>query len=365
MKISFDSLFPLPKLLSRPAVGLDISDESIKLVELDNAGGGVRLKQFAEFVIPAGAIAAGQIKRPADLVSILSAIRKRHNIFQANVSLPEEQTYVTKVHVALAPNVDIREEIELHLDEYVPLAPQETEFDYELIESDTVPDAKQATVDCAVVAVPKDSILSHLSCFHEAGIEPMSFEIEAQAIARALIKTDDLKTTLIVDFGKSRTGLSIVSRGSVLFSATLPFGGQYDTNIVMQMEHVDESAAERLKRATGLAKSSGHEELYAMLLSHISVLRDEISKYLSFWRTHKKENDNDYPPVEKILLCGGEANLPGLPEYLSATLDINVTIGNVWINAFSLNDYIPTLDQPNSLRYATAVGLALRAHLRP
>ncbi len=357
MKLSFDAFFPLPKLLTRPAVGLDISDESIKLVELEYAGGQVRLKQFAELIVPGGAIVAGQIKRPADLTTVLSSIRKRYNIFLANVSLPEEQTYVTKVNVAVAPKVDIHDETELHLDEYVPLAPQETEFDYEVIAS--IGDH----ADCAVVAMPKESITSYLGCFKEAGIEPMSFEIEAQAIARSLIKTGDTSTTMTVDFGKSRTGLSIVSNGFVLFSATLPFGGRYNTNIVMQMEKLDEAKAEELKRTSGLSRAAGHEELYSMLLSHISVLRDEVNKYLLFWQTHKKENESEYKPVEKILLCGGESNLLGLPEYLSATLGVKVATGNPWTNAFSLDEYIPPLDQPNSLRYATAIGLALRAHL--
>lgn len=357
MKLSFDAFFPLPKLLTRPAVGLDISDESIKLIELEYAGGQVRLKQFAELVVPSGAIVVGQIKRPNDVITVLSSIRKRYNIFQANVSLPEEQTYVTKVKVSALPSTDIHEEIELHLDEYVPLAPEEAEFDYEVVGK------HEDGLDCAVVVMPKESILSYLSCFKEAGIEPMSFEIEAQAVARSLINSRETGTIMTVDFGKTRTGLSIVSCGSVLFSATLPFGGRSNTNIVMQMEKLDEAKAEELKRTSGLSRAKEHEELYSMLLSHISVLRDEVNKYLLFWQTHKKEQGGGFAPIQKILLAGGESNLLGLPEYLSATLGVKVAIGNPWANAFSLDEYIPPLDAPNALRYATAIGLALRAHL--
>ncbi|MFA6006597.1 MAG: type IV pilus assembly protein PilM [Candidatus Paceibacterota bacterium] len=357
MKSSFSAFFPLPNSLVRPAVGLDVSDESIKLIELSYAGGQARLKQFAELPIPPGAIVAGQIKQPADLTMVLASIRKRYNIFQANVSLPEELTYVTKVRVALAPKVDIREQIGLHLDEYVPLPPQETEFDFELI-------AEQGdSIDCAVVALPRETVTSYLGAFKESGIEPLAFEIEAQAVARSLIKSDDTDTIMTVDFGKARTGLAIVSEGRVLFSATLPFGGRYNTNIVMQMEKLDEAKAEALKRNSGLSRASGHEELYSMLLSHISVLRDEMNKYLLFWGSHKKEGEADPKPVNRIILAGGESNLLGLPEYLSATLGLKVVMGNPWINAFSLDEYIPPIEQPASLRYATAIGLALRANV--
>ena len=357
MKFNFDALFPLPKLLTRPAAGLDISDESIKLIEFFTESGDVRLKQFAEIPVPGGAIVAGQIKRPADVAMALASIRKRYGIFQANVSLPEEQTYVTNVRVAYAPQTTIREQIELHLDEYVPLSPAETEFDFELI------GMSKESVDCAVVALPRETVLSYVSAFKESGIEPMAFEIEAQAVARSLLPEHDTGTVMTVDFGKARTGLAIVSNRRVLFSTTLPFGGRYNTNIVMQMEHLDEFKAEELKRTSGLARTKGHEELYAMLLSHISVLRDEVNKYLLFWQSHKTADGAEPKPIERVILCGGESNLLGFTDYLSATLGLRVVTGNPWTNAFSLETYIPPLDAPNALRYATAIGLALRAHI--
>lgn len=358
MELSFEALFPLPKRLVRPAVGLDISDQSIKLVELEIVKGKIRLRQYNELPVPPGIITGGQIKKPDELGTILSGIRKRYGIYLANVSLPEEQTYVTKVRVPLVSGGNVREQIELHLDEYVPLSPEETEFDFEIMKSAKTP---RDSVDTAVVAMPKVTVEGYLSAFQAAGIQPFSFELEAQAVARSLIDSHDEGTIMTVDFGKDRTGVAIVSGGHVLFGATLPFGGRYNTKIVMELEHRDEKAAEELKRSSGLARRSGHEELYSMLLSHISVLRDEMNKYLLYWHTHKDEKGDDHTKVEKVLLCGGESNLLGLPEYLSATLDIPVMIGNPWVNAFSLDEYIPALDQPNSLRFATAIGLALRS----
>ena len=62
----------------------------------------------------------------------------------------------------------------------------------------------------------------------------------------------------------------------------------------------------------------------------------------------------------KIILCGGSANLAGLPEYLSSNMNIVVEVANVWANTFSLNDIVPDISQPQSLSYATTVGLALK-----
>jgi len=61
------------------------------------------------------------------------------------------------------------------------------------------------------------------------------------------------------------------------------------------------------------------------------------------------------------LLCGGDANLIGFPEYLSYELKLPVEIGNPWINILSFEKRIPEIELRESLSYAIALGLALRA----
>ena len=67
------------------------------------------------------------------------------------------------------------------------------------------------------------------------------------------------------------------------------------------------------------------------------------------------------PTIERILMCGGDANIPGLLEYLSSGLDTPIAFANPWINILpSFDKEIPPMTFNNSLRYATALGLALR-----
>ena len=58
----FLRLFPLPKILSEPFFGLDISDESLKFVELIATKGGIKLGRYGEKSIPPGVIESGKIK---------------------------------------------------------------------------------------------------------------------------------------------------------------------------------------------------------------------------------------------------------------------------------------------------------------
>jgi len=64
--------------------------------------------------------------------------------------------------------------------------------------------------------------------------------------------------------------------------------------------------------------------------------------------------------VERVILCGGNANIQGLPEYLEHVLNISVDRANIWQNIFSFDEVIPEMPYEMSLSYATAVGLAMR-----
>ena len=58
-------------------------------------------------------------------------------------------------------------------------------------------------------------------------------------------------------------------------------------------------------------------------------------------------------------MVGGDSNLPGLPEYLSASLRMEAIVGNIWTNVKLPPNGIPDLPRAASLSYGTAIGLAL------
>ena len=51
--------------------GLDISDLSLKIVNLERKGGGFRLRSFGEAKIPPGVIRNGEIKKEDNLAKII------------------------------------------------------------------------------------------------------------------------------------------------------------------------------------------------------------------------------------------------------------------------------------------------------
>jgi type IV pilus assembly protein PilM len=247
----------------------------------------------------------------------------------------------------------VREGIELALEEHVPIPAQDAIFDYDLVKE------TPQSLEVQVATIPKNIIENYLSIFKHSQISVQSFELEAQSISRAVVKKRDMDTYMIVDFGKKRTGIFIVSKGIVMFTSTLDLGGVMLTNMIQKSFNTTFEEADKVKREYGLQRNTVNKEIFAVVLNSVSILRDEIAKHFLYWNTHKDEEDKNNPPIKKILLCGGDSNLIGLADYISVSMKSPVEMANVWINIVNTENYIPEMSFRQALSFATALGLAL------
>jgi type IV pilus assembly protein PilM len=247
----------------------------------------------------------------------------------------------------------IPEGIEFALEEHVPIPAQEAIFDYDLVKEDA------QSLEVQVATVPKNVIENYLSIFKNSQISVESFELEAQALSRAVIKNGDMETYMIVDFGKKRTGIFIVSLGIVMFTSTLDVGGMMLTGMIQKSFKVTMEEAEKMKLQYGLERNVVNRELFSVLLNSVSILRDEIAKHFLYWHTHKDEEGKNNPPIKKIILCGGDSNLIGLADYISVSMKSPVQMANVWVNIVNTENYIPEMSFKQALSFATAIGLTL------
>ena len=348
----FNKFFPTPKFLSIASFGLDISDESLKFIELVPTPGGLRIGRYGERKIMPGIIESGKIKDSKYMKELLLSLKKEEGIKAVRVSLPEEQIYLFKLRLDKLGLRNIREGIELSLEEHVPIQAEDAVFDYELLKED----AESLEVEVAVV--PQNIVQSYLNIFEDAQIPILSFELEAQSIARAVIKKGDKETYMIVDFGRKRTGISIVSQGVTMLASTVDVGGVMLTNMIEKNFKVSFEEAEKMKLKYGLGRNL-NKEMFSVLLNGISILRDEISKHYLYWYTYKEDDAKERPPIKKIILCGGDSNLIGLAEYFSVSMKNKVEIANVWINIFNTEKSVPEISFDQSLSFTVAIGLAL------
>ncbi len=345
-------LFPPPHFLEMPAIGLDISDEAIRFAELKRVGDTVELGIFGERKVPTEIIEEGYIKNVAELTNILKDIQKEHGLRFVRASLPEEKTYLFKIQLPVVPEEDIRNVLQFKIEENVPVSLADAVFDYRIVKK---PKPGDKTIDLGVAVIHNKVVSNYLSAIEGAGLVPIVFQVESQAIVRTLVAPDNMDTCIVVAVRETKTVLAIVSGGVIQFTSTLPVGGVSIANSIKKSFATDDAGVERIRQGKDV-KESG--EMLMSLVNAASVLQDEIKKLFVYWEGHMDKEGGRDIAVKQIILAGSDTML-GLDDYLSQAFKVPVVIGNVWKNILSLDNYVPPITERQSLDYAAAIGLAL------
>ncbi|OGF91457.1 hypothetical protein A3H04_03250 [Candidatus Giovannonibacteria bacterium RIFCSPLOWO2_12_FULL_43_11c] len=351
-------IFPVPEYIEPPVLGLDISDRSLKYVELALKNGHLELEKFGSRIIPDGFIKSGEIVNKNALVEYLKLNLEEFKGREIALSLPEEKVFVGLVTLPFMPEANIHEVLEVQLEEHIPLSATDAVFDFELIPSST--DSKDH-LDVILVALPKKLVEDYSDVVKAVGLRPYVFEMETAALVRSILPKDEEGTIMVMDFGRTRTSFAIVSGGMIRFTSTVSVAGESLDASLAKVFNIDLFSAERLKKERGFVRTKENQEIFNALLPVVSAIKEEIFRHLMYWQNHAEHVHYPKGEISRLYLCGGESNLTGLSEYLSYDLKLPVQIANPWVNISSFEKYIPAVTANESLSYATALGLALRS----
>lgn len=355
---SVRSILPPPTYMRLLSAGVDISDTSLKYIQFvpdRHSGRTLLLKQWGDIEIEAGVLERGLVSDVKKLGEALRRMREETSIEMVRVSLPEERAYLFETEIKRnTPFKEIRGVLEFRLEENVPLSPRDAIFDF-----DVIPDTlREDVVRLSVTVYARETIMNYYEACMAAGVTPVAFEVEAQAIARASIPRGDTHTHMIIDFGKTRTGIGIVHAGTLMYTSTIDIGGQdLSATLRRQLGEKTESELTTLKNTQGLVRAVEDSAVYDALLPTVSVIADEIRTRLQYWNMRAEAHEER--KIESIILCGGSVNMKGLPEYFTETLGISAVRADVWQNAFSTKHRVPEIGRRYSYGYATAIGLGL------
>lgn len=351
----FARAFPAPSYIAMPAVGIDISDYAIKYIAFERGKTGVELSAHGKVDLPLEVIERGEMKDPKTVVTLLSRIREEHNFEFVHLALPEEHAYLFQINVPKGEKEEVEQMLEFHLKENVPIGAEEAVFDYNILGESNGEWILNVSVYPLAIAT------QYVGALEEAGYSVLSIEIEGQATARTLVSNTEEAPTLIVDIGRNSANLAITKEGEVTFTATMDIGGDYFTRAIARELNISFQEAEKLKRSHGFRNIPESKMTFNCLLPLMVKFAETMSKHIIYWQMHMGSESGD---IAKILLVGGNANIAGLAEFLEATLEVPVEIGDVWQNVFSYEQYIPDIHASSSLEFTTAIGVALRSLYR-
>ncbi|MCX6720504.1 MAG: type IV pilus assembly protein PilM [Candidatus Staskawiczbacteria bacterium] len=355
------------------AFGLDINDFSLKIVKLKKGRKGFSLVSYNDVKIAPGVVESGVIKDENSLAKIIRyacATIKGKKLKTKNVvvSLPEEKSFSQVIQIPEMNEEELKTAVPLEAENYIPLPIAEVYLDFQVI-----PPIKQYSkhTEVQIVAMPKRIVDSYVSCIKKAGLTAVAMETESEAIVRALVRGDNNPSvSLLIDFGGNNTNLVVYSGKSIRFSASILVSSEILTKAISKALKVDFYEAERLKLEYGLlgkkagrsSTSSVNAEKVAQVIKPIlEEMVCQIKKYLNFYRDHSSfEYFLPDGKKERVLLCGGGAELKGFADFISQKLEIPVELGNPLLNFPTKNVRVKNIIKKDLMSFTTAIGLAQR-----
>lgn len=340
--------FPTPKFLKFSYVGVDISTHTVRYAELHNNGLGIHLGKWGEKIYET----SGDIFSNLSLKSALKELRDKEGVEFVKSTLPEEETYLFTVDVEDDSLESIKENIDFHIEENVPIKASDALFEFYVL-PENILGKKQAVVS----VVSRQTVSKYIELYQSCGLTPISFMIESSSLSRTAIDREDLSTYLIVNLLDKKTVCAVVSQGYVQFSSTISTGGSIITETLKKYYSVSDEEAVKIKSEKGFLKDESNEEIFLVLMNAISVLKDEIQKVSIYWQTHRDQSLKG--AIQKVIIAGKDAGLPGFADYLSANLKVEVKLLDVWKNIPIFKKEIPPIHYKNSLAFGPCIGLSI------
>ena len=343
-------------LFKKYGIGFDISEFSIKIVQLEKSGKEpCRLISAGSYPLKKGIINNSELADTEGLIFALKTVTKdikgkalqTKNVF---VSLPEEKSFIDVLKLPVLPMEELEKAVRFEASNNLPLPIEEMSFDFQVL-------SQNKHIDVLVAACPENVVLPYLNSFKKAGFRPMSFEIESLSIARCLTREKVFyKPFLIVDFGENRTSFMIYSGNGLRFTSTVLTSSALFTEHLAKDLKISFEKAQDVKEKQGLGKKTAMSALKAPL----NVFVDRIKQCLDYYSSHtqKKTAFKNGKFIERIILCGGGSHLKGLDDFLAEQLGVSVEIADVWLN-LKKDRIAKGLIGKNNLSYTTAIGLAL------
>ena len=323
-------------------IGLDISDLSIKLVQLNKRHNKIKIQALGKLSLPQGVVAGGEIKNKTELIKaikkiISSPLYGKVSSEEVVACLPESKTFIKLIEIQKSPNL-LADIIGQEIEKHVPMVLNEIYYDWQIIEE--LADKYFVLIGAA----PKNIINQYTEMFDEAKLSPVALEVEPTSICRCLLKEEASsqepitfgdKTKIdaslnygIIDIGANHTCMIFYSGNAILFTASMPISGEEITAKISQALNLTKEQAEKAKIICGLDENKADGVIKNILADTLKNLIEKIKEAISFYENYFHQRGS----LNQILLCGGGANIPNLEKIISKELSIEVKLADALTN---------------------------------
>jgi type IV pilus assembly protein PilM len=206
-------------------------------------------------------------------------------------------------------------------------------------------------IEVLVVAIQNETLSRYQEILKKTDLHSDSFEMEIFSNIRSSF-SHDVAPVLLIDFGASKTKISIVESGIVRVFHVVNRGSQDISRNISQALSISFEEAEKLKRTIGLEASVDGKVENIVLLSVDYIFSDINSVVLAYEKRYNKS-------ISKVVLVGGGSLLKGLLKKAKENFHTEV----IYSNPFSKIEapaFLGPILEVSGPEFSVAVGLALR-----
>jgi len=343
--------------MDKPVIALDIGTSSIKMVQLRRRKSDYELLNFGLMPLPPNTITADRIVEPETVIQAIRNLISSERVKTKQVALAVSgpSVVIKKIMLPLMSEEELATSIYGEVEQYIPYNVEEVNLDYFVLPYD---DQETDQMQVIFVAVKSEKIQEYTDIILEAGLNPAVIDVDVFAIENSYEFNYGIPTGTIglVDIGANITNINILEEGYTSFTRDLPFGGENFNRALEQELGVTPEEAEGLKLGLEL-RGIPADKVSAILINVVQDLIFLINESLEFFYSSTTAKE-----VNRLVLSGGCAKLPGLDQLLSTSLNCTVEISNPFKNIRIDHkvfdpEYIETL----SPMAAVGIGLALRS----
>ncbi|KLI99628.1 pilus assembly protein PilM [Luteimonas sp. FCS-9] len=308
-----------------PLVGIDISSTAVKLLQLSRQGNRYRVEHYAVEPLPPNAVVEKAIVE-AEAVgqAIQRAVARSGTRARHGAAAVAGSSVITKT-IPMPAELDddeLESQIELEAVNYIPYPIEEVNLDFAVL--GPTPGSPE-TVQVLLAASRSENVELRASALELGGLVPRVIDVEAFAVENAFaliadtLGVPDDGIVALVDVGATMTTLSVLRNGRNLYSREQVFGGKQLTDEVMRRYGLSYEEAGLAKRQGGLPESYEVEVLEPFK----EAMVQQVSRLLQFFYA-----GSDFNRVDRIVLAGGCASIPGAAEMVEEQLGVPSVLAN-------------------------------------
>ena len=338
---------------SKLSAGLDIGSGIVKLVVIDHSKPEPEIVQVATSPLVPDAIVEGEVMDPVLVAETVRSIIANAGLKRKDVvaAVGGHDVIVKKIPMDRMSQNDAREVIRWEAEQHVPFDMENVQLDFQIL--DPQKDSPQMAV--LLVAAKRELIENRISLLTDAGLNPVTIDVEAFALHNAFERNyPDVRQGMValINIGHETTNVNLIADGAPVLVRDIPFGTRRLRESLQRERGLTADQAEDV-----LQGRSDPAALRALVQDRVEEIAVGVERAAQFIVAQSGGDG-----VRRVYLSGGGASINGMAEGIGSRLGVPAEIANPLqrvgvrpevMEAVPMEQLAPMLMLP--------VGLALRA----